>query len=72
MITLHTNQGSVYSFKLYNEHLNNYNIQHSMSRAGTPTDNLMNESMNGWIKEELLIDFDIRNCLDIQPLSKNM
>ena len=65
LITLHTDQGSVYSSKLYNELLSNYNIQHSMSRAGTPTDNPMNESLNGWIKEELFIDFDIRNCLDI-------
>ena len=28
-----------------------------MSRAGTPTDNPVNESLNGWIKEELFIDF---------------
>ena len=28
-----------------------------MSRAGTPTDNPVNESLNGWIKEELYMDF---------------
>ena len=68
MITLHTDQGSVYSSKLYNELLSHYNIQHSMSRAGTPTDNPVNESLNGWIKEELFIDFDIRNSKDVPKL----
>jgi transposase InsO family protein len=28
-----------------------------MSRAGTPTDNPIIESINGWIKEEMRIDF---------------
>ena len=28
-----------------------------MSRAGKPTDNPVNEALNGWIKEELYIDF---------------
>ena len=33
-----------------------------MSRAGKPTDNPVNESLNGWIKEELFIDFKINEC----------
>ena len=28
-----------------------------MSRVGTPTDNPVIESINGWIKEELRLDF---------------
>ena len=56
---LHTDQGSVYSSKSYNEFLPLYNIVHSMSRAGTPTDNAFMESINGWLKEELFIDFKI-------------
>ena len=56
---LHTDQGSVYSSKSYNELLPLYNIVHSMSRAGTPTDNTAMESINGWLKEELFIDFKI-------------
>lgn len=71
LITLHTDQRSVYSSKLYNELLEDYNIQHSMSRAGTPTDNPVNEALNGWVKEELFVDFDIRNCKDIPQLIKN-
>ena len=49
---LHTDQGSVYSSLSYNQLVSNYNIKRSMSRAGTPTDNPVNESLNGWIKEE--------------------
>ncbi|MCI7007207.1 MAG: DDE-type integrase/transposase/recombinase, partial [Clostridium sp.] len=48
---LHTDQGSVYSSKAYNELLPLYNITHSMSRAGTPTDNSAMEAINGWLKE---------------------
>ena len=65
---IHTDQGSVYSSKAYNELLINYNIKRSMSRAGTPTDNPMNESLNGWIKEELFVDFDLGHAADIPKL----
>ena len=70
MIILHTDQGAVYSSKAYNKLLENYNIQRSMSRAGTPTDNPVNESLNGWIKEELFIDFDLKRCSDVPKLIK--
>ena len=32
-----------------------------MSRDGTPTDNPMIESLNGWIKEDMRIDFDSKS-----------
>ena len=35
-----------------------------MSRPGTPTDNPVNESLNGWIKEELFLDFHIDTLCD--------
>ena len=70
LIFLHTDQGSVYSFKVYNKLLDNYNIERSMSRAGTPTDNQVNESLNGWIKEELIINFDLKHCKDVSKLIK--
>lgn len=63
-LILHTDQGSVYSSKSYNELLPLYNIMHSMSRAGTPTDNASIEAINGWIKEELFTDFKINNLDD--------
>ncbi len=69
-IILHTDQGSVYSSKEYNNLLKEFNIQRSMSRAGTPTDNPVNESLNGWIKEELFIDFDLKHCEDVLNLIK--
>lgn len=68
---LHTDQGSVYSSKAYNKLLEKYNIQRSMSRAGTPTDNPVNESLNGWIKEELIVDFDLKHCKDVPKLIKD-
>lgn len=56
---LHSDQGSVYSSKVFNELLPMYGIKHSMSRAGTPTDNAAMEAINGWIKAELFMDFHV-------------
>ncbi|MGD9761603.1 MAG: hypothetical protein AB7U52_04130 [Candidatus Izemoplasmatales bacterium] len=39
-----------------------------MSRAGTPTDNPVDESLNGWIKEELFLDFNIGKSPDFCSL----
>ena len=36
LVILHTDQGSIYSSKEYNNLLNEFNIQRSMSKAGTP------------------------------------
>jgi putative transposase len=55
---LHSDQGSVYTSKAYNELLPMY-VARSMSRAGTPTDNGAMEAINGWIKEELFVDFHL-------------
>lgn len=59
---IHTDQGSVYASIAYNELIKDTNIVRSMSRAGKPTDNPVNESLNGWIKEELFMDFRIDDC----------
>jgi len=55
---LHSDQGSVYASKSFNELLPMY-ISRSMSRAGTPTDNAAMEAINGWIKAELFEDFHV-------------
>lgn len=55
---LHSDQGSVYASKAFNELLPMY-VNRSMSRAGTPTDNAAMESINGWIKAELFMDLHI-------------
>ena len=39
-----------------------------MSRVGTPTDNPIIEALNGWIKEELFLDFDLAHAKDIPAL----
>ena len=61
-VILHTDQGSVYASMAYNELIKDTNIIRSMSRAGKPTDNPVNEALNGWIKEELFIDFKLEQC----------
>nr|APO34998.1 putative RNA methylase family UPF0020 [uncultured bacterium] len=58
-MVLHSDQGSVYASKAYNELLPMYGITRSMSRAGTPTDNAAMESINGWIKAELFMDLHV-------------
>ena len=56
-VILHTDQGSVYCSRAFAEAHKEYNIIRSMSRVGTPTDNPIIESLNGWIKAELVTDF---------------
>ena len=63
---VHTDQGTVYSSVSFNNIFNSYKVTRSMSRAGTPTDNPVIESKNGWIKKEMYIDFDINNYSTVQ------
>lgn len=62
---LHSDQGSVYASKSFNDMLAAYNITRSMSRAGTPTDNGSMEAINGWMKAELFTDFNIKECENV-------
>ena len=39
-----------------------------MSRGGTPTDNPIIEALNGWMKQELLIDFGLAETDDVPAL----
>ena len=57
-MVLHSDQGSVYTSKAFNELLPAY-VARSMSRAGTPTDNAAMEAINGWIKAELFLDLHV-------------
>ena len=63
---LHSDQGSVYSSKAFNELLPMYGISRSMSRAGTPTDNAAMEAINGWIKAELFMDLHVTGERPVQ------
>ena len=56
-VILHTDQGSVYSSAAFFDAHKNCNIIRSMSRAGTPTDNPVIESINGWIKAEIYSEY---------------
>ena len=63
---LHTDQGSVYASKNFNELLPAYGIVRSMSRAGTPTDNGAMESINGWMKAEMFTDLHVTGERDVK------
>ena len=51
-VILHTDQGTVYASMAYNELIRDTNIIRSMSRAGKPTDNPVNEALNGECREK--------------------
>ena len=63
---VHTDQGTVYYSVLFNNMFNSYKVTRSMSRAGTPTNNPVIESKNGWMKKEMHIDFDKNNYNTVQ------
>jgi len=65
-MVLHSDQGSVYASKEFNDLLPMYNVIRSMSRAGTPTDNAAMEAINGWIKAELFMDFHVTGDGDVE------
>ena len=69
---LHTDQGSVYTSISFNNILKDFFFRRSMSRAGTPTDNPVIESKNGWLKKEMYIDFDINNYNTVQEFIKDI
>ena len=63
---VHTDQGAVYSSVSFNNMFNSHKVTRSMSRAGTPTDNQVIESKNGWMKKEMHIDFYKNNYTTVQ------
>ena len=42
-----------------------YTILCSMSRRETPTDNPIIESLNGWINEELCLDYSLKHYANL-------
>lgn len=67
-IVFHSDQGAVFSSRAFFKAHEQYTIQRSMSRIGTPTDNPVIEALNGWIKEELLTDFGLSDTSDVRKL----
>ena len=67
-VVFHTDQGAVYSSKAFCQAHSQYNILRSMSRGGTPTDNPIIEALNGWMKEELYLDFDLDHAQNVPEL----
>lgn len=69
-IYYHTDQGSVYTSRAHYEAHKEYTILRSMSRAGTPTDNAVIEAMNGWIKAEIKVDYNVGEWKSIDAFIK--
>ena len=67
-VVFHTDQGSVYSSSAFCQAHEHYNILRSMSRGGTPTDNPIIEALNGWMKEELYLDFGLASTENVPLL----
>ena len=65
---LHSDQGSQYSSAGYSSLLQKYTVIQSMSRAGTPKDNAVMESIFGWFKEFLCADFFPASSMPIEEL----
>ena len=61
-----TDQGAEYASKKYNDILKLNHMAHSMSRAGTPTDNAAMEAINGWLKAELFTDFHVTGKVSVE------
>ena len=55
---MHSDQGVIYSSIALSQVHKDYTIIRSMSRVGTPTDNPIIESKNGWLKKEIKLDFN--------------
>jgi len=68
---LHSDQGSVYASRAFQNAHQHYNIIRSMSRAKTPRDNPIIEALNCWMKNELYIDFNLQNTKDIPKTIAN-
>jgi transposase InsO family protein len=64
-VVFHTDQGAVFSSRAFHMAHADDPIIRSMSRTATPTDNPIIEALNGWIKEELYLDFNLRYTDDL-------
>lgn len=63
---MHSDQGIIYSSIALSQVHKDYTITRSMSRIGTPTDNPIIESKNGWLKKEMYIDFNQNNYNNVE------
>src|SRR5690554_586797 len=69
---LDSDQGRVYSSVKFEKAHKEYPISRSMSRAGTPTDNPVIESLIGWIKGDLKHCIKMHDFKDINTAIKTL
>lgn len=67
---LHSDQGAIHTSKAFHAYVDS-TINRSMSRIATPTDNPVLKSINGWIKDELMLEFNLKQSHDIHRLIKD-
>ncbi len=63
---IHSDHGSQYTNRLFQEKLVEYNFIQSMSRKGKPTDNLPNESLHSILKSEVIHNDTLHIKTDIE------
>ncbi len=68
---VHSDQGTIYTSRAFADTHKDYTIIRSMSRVATPTDNPIIESLNGWMKEEMVKDFNLYKTKDVQKTVKD-
>lgn len=65
---IHSDQGIIYTSLAFSHAYQDYNIKWSMSRSGTPTDNPKIEAIIGWIKDELIHNFNLKSTNNLEKL----
>lgn len=67
-LTHHSDRGLQYCSSQYVKLLKDYNIEISMTESGDPRDNAIAERVNGIIKNEYLLNYDIDNIQEAKEL----
>ena len=71
-LTHHSDRGIQYCSQQYVKLLQDYDIRISMTENGDPLENAMAERINGIMKEEYLITYQVDNIEDAQALLKEV
>ncbi|MES9684332.1 IS3 family transposase, partial [Gottfriedia acidiceleris] len=67
-VILHSDRGTQYTSKLYQDTLEAYGIKSSMSRPGNPYDNACIESFFSHLKTEAFYPYSVQNIADLEAI----
>ncbi|WP_230127473.1 IS3 family transposase, partial [Bacillus sp. CECT 9360] len=65
-VILHSDRGTQYTSKLYQDTLESYDIRSSMSRSGNPFDNACIESFFSHLKTEAFYPYSVQSIEDLE------